>query len=89
MTALRHLEISLDPATADFVETAVASGIYDSREAVVDDAPPLLRDAGTAAEPPVELLRQAWQAGIASGPARERPIEDIIAEARARRTAQD
>ena len=29
MTALRHLEISLDPATADFVETAVALGIYD------------------------------------------------------------
>lgn len=89
MTAPQRLEISLDPATADFVETAVASGIYGSREAVITDALLLLQDAGTAAEPAGDLLRQAWQAGIASGPARERPIEDIIAEARARRTPQD
>ncbi|WP_295848625.1 type II toxin-antitoxin system ParD family antitoxin [Tardiphaga sp.] len=83
---MRHVQILLPEALSDFVETNVASGQYASASDVIGDALRLL-EAQQSDAAKLEWLQEAVRVGLESGDAGEVDIEDVIAEAKARRAA--
>ncbi|MBX9747893.1 MAG: type II toxin-antitoxin system ParD family antitoxin [Hyphomonadaceae bacterium] len=86
---MTKLEIELPPALADFVQGQVDAGLYKTAQDVVEDA---VRRASEDIWPDVSAVRAALAQGVAEADAGEffeGTIEDIIAEARAKRTDRD
>ena len=80
--------ISLPEDLVRLLENEVASGRFQTQSEVIDAA---LRDyAEATSDHPERLawLRQAWEDGINSGDAGEIDLEEVKAEARARRAAR-
>ena len=81
---MRQLEVLLPDELNDLVETNLAYGYYASSSEVVSDALRLLKTQQSAK---LRWLRKACRIGLESGDAGEVDIEELIAEARARRAA--
>ena len=81
---MRQLQVSLPDELLDFVETNLARGYYASSHEVVSDALRLLQMQQSAK---LKWLREAFRIGLESGDAGELDIEELIAEARAKRAA--
>jgi len=85
---MSKIEIDLPPALADFVQGQVDAGLYNTPADVIED---VVRRASEEIWPDVEAVRAALAPGLADAEAGrfyEGTIEDIIAEARARRSKQ-
>lgn len=84
---MRQVQVLLTDQLNDFVETNVTSGQYASASDVIGDALRLLETQQSDAAK-LKWLQEAVRIGIESGDAGEVDIEDIIAEAEARRAAK-
>ena len=84
MSSVEKVSIALSPELLEMVKGAVATGEYASASEVIREALRewRLRQPLRLAE--IERLRQAWQDGIASGPARPLDFEDIKRRGRER-----
>jgi putative addiction module CopG family antidote len=87
---MSKIEIELPPALAEFVQGQVDSGFFKSAEDVIEDAVRRAADEiWPSAEDKLEALRAALAPGVAEADAGiffEGTIDDIIAEAKARRS---
>ena len=83
---MKQVQVSLTDDLNDFVETSVASGQYASGNEVLTEGLRLLVSKQSD-EAKLKWLREAVRIGLESGDAGEVDIEDIIAEANARRAA--
>jgi len=81
---MRQVKVLLSEQLNDFVETSVASGQYASDSDVISEALLLLIGQQSDAAK-LQWLQEAVRVGLESGDAGEVDIEDIIAEAKARR----
>ncbi len=79
------MNISLTEQLEKFIADQVASGAYQTASEVVRDGLRLLADRRKAEELKLEALRAAVRDGLDSGPAEPLDMEEIIADARARR----
>ena len=84
MSSVEKASIALSPELLEMVKGAVATGEYASASEVIREALRewRLRQPLRLAE--IERLRQAWQDGIASGPARPVDFEEIKRRGRER-----
>jgi antitoxin ParD1/3/4 len=88
MTNVEKLSIALTPEMAAVVRESVQNGEYASSSEVIREA---LRDWSIKRQiqqHEMEILRQAWQAGIKSGVGTLGDMDAIKAEARKRLTAK-
>jgi antitoxin ParD1/3/4 len=79
-----NLSISLPDSDADFVRKSVESGRFDSSSEVVRAALQLMQQAERADADKLVRLREAWEAGVASGDGGEVDFATLKSEARAR-----
>jgi antitoxin ParD1/3/4 len=82
---VEKLTIALTPEMRAMVDAAVEGGDYASTSEVIREALRDWREKRERKQKAIEELRRMVEEGLASGPARERDIKDIIAEARRRR----
>ncbi len=80
-----NMNVSLTDELAQFVKAKVSTGRYTSSSEVVREALRLLEQRDNREEQ--QLLRQAWQDGLASGDAGELDFGVLKAEARTRLAA--
>ena len=66
-----NMNVSLTDELAGFVKAKVSTGRYTSSSEVVREALRLLEQHDSREAEKLELLRKAWQDGIASGDAGE------------------
>jgi antitoxin ParD1/3/4 len=85
MAGVEKLTIALTPEMRAMVNEAVEGGDYASTSEVIREALRDWREKRERKQKAIEELRRMVEEGLASGPARERDIKDIIAEARRRR----
>ena len=76
------LNVSLTPQLTDYIRRKVESGSYASASEVVREALRLHEQRDQEHQQKLAALRADIQAGLDSGPAEARAMEDIIAEAR-------
>ncbi|WP_041321217.1 type II toxin-antitoxin system ParD family antitoxin [Hyphomicrobium denitrificans] len=84
MAEIERLSIALPTPMADTVRQAVEAGEYASTSEVVRDALRLWESRRQLRERDVELLRQRWDAGKASGIAGPLNMKALIADERAK-----
>jgi putative addiction module CopG family antidote len=80
---MSKIEIDLPPVLAEFLESQVEAGLYNSVGAAIDDA---VRRDYEGLDERVEAIRAALEAGLAdikAGRTSELRIEEFLAEARA------
>jgi putative addiction module CopG family antidote len=85
---MSKIEVELPPALADFVQSQVDAGLYNTPSDVIED---VVRRASEEIWPDVEAVRAALAPGLAdieAGRFYEGTIEDILAEARAKHATQ-
>ena len=82
MTKVHKISIALTQEHYEMIQKAVASGDYATTSEVIRDALRGWAKVQMLRQMERERLCRLWDEGIASGPGRERSIEDIIAEAR-------
>lgn len=76
------LNVSLTPQLAEYIRRKVESGSYTSASEVVREALRLHEQRDQEYQQKLDALRADIQAGLNSGPAEVRAMDDIIAEAR-------
>ncbi len=84
MDEIERLSIALPTPMADAVRRAVEAGEYASTSEVISDALRLWESRRDLRERDLEVVRQRWDEGKASGRAGAIDIKRIIAEARAK-----
>ncbi len=84
MAEIERMSIALPAPMADAVRRAVDAGEYASASEVIRDALRLWESRRQLRERDLEVLRQRWDDGRASGRAGPLDIKRIIAEERAR-----
>lgn len=84
MAEIERLSIALPTPMADTVRQAVEAGEYASASEVVRDALRLWESRRQLRERDLDLLRQRWDAGKASGSAGPLDMTAIVAEERAK-----
>ena len=84
MADIDRLSIALPAPMADAVRRAVEAGEYASTSEVIRDALRLWQSRRLLRERDVEVLRQRWDEGKASGRAGPLDINRLIAEERAK-----
>lgn len=85
MSKITKISISITPGQLEKIQKAVERGDYASTSEVIRTALRGWELKEEMQERERERLGRLWDEGIASGPARERSIDDIIAEAKSRR----
>ena len=83
-----NISISLTPELVSLIKTKVASGRYTSTSEVVREALRLLERADQRDAEAARHLRQAWDAGVASGDAGPLDFDALKTEARSSLPAQ-
>jgi antitoxin ParD1/3/4 len=81
---IERLSIALPASMADAVRRVVEAGEYASTSEVIRDALQLWEARRLLRERDLEILRQAWDQGKASGRAGPLDIKRLIAEERAK-----
>ena len=84
MAEIERLSIALPAPMADAVRRAVEAGEYASTSEVIRDALRLWESRRHLRERDLEVLRQRWDEGKASGRAGPLDIKRVIAEERAK-----
>jgi antitoxin ParD1/3/4 len=84
MAEIERLSIALPAPMVDAVRRAVDAGEYASTSEVIRDALRLWESRRQLRERDVEIVRQRWDEGKASGRAGPLDIKRIIAEERAK-----
>jgi antitoxin ParD1/3/4 len=84
MAEIERLSIALPTPMADAVRRAVNAGEYASTSEVIRDALRLWESRRQLRERDVEIVRQRWDEGKASGRAGPLDVKRIIAEERAK-----
>ena len=85
MSEVEHLTVTLPEPVAARVHAAVKSGEYATVADVVREAVDLWAERRSSSDGEIELLRQAWDEGVASGEYEPLDIAALVTEARARR----
>ena len=88
MAEIEHLSIALPAPVADSVRRAVEAGEYATASEVIREALQLWEAHRQLQERDLDVLRQAWDAGKASGRAGALDIGRLIAEERAKLEAR-
>jgi len=88
MAEIERLSIALPAPMANEVRRAVEDGEYASTSEVIRDALRLWGSRRELRQRDIEVLRQRWDQGIASGVAGPLDIERLIAEERAKLSAK-
>ena len=89
MSNIERMTVVVPAPMAVKIRAAVATGDYASTSEVVRDAMRLWSDRRELRREELEALRNAWDAGKASGVAGPLDMKSIISEARAERAATD
>jgi antitoxin ParD1/3/4 len=84
MAEIERLSIALPTPMADAVRRAVDAGEYASTSEVIRDALRLWESRRQLRERDVEIVRQRWEEGKASGRAGPLDVKRVIAEERAK-----
>ena len=84
MAEIERLSIALPTPMADAVRRAVEAGEYASTSEVIRDALRLWESRRDVRERDLEIVRQRWDEGKASGRAGPLDIRRVIAEERAK-----
>lgn len=84
MAEIERLSIALPAPMADAVRRAVEAGEYASTSEVIRDALRLWESRRDLRERDLEVLRQRWDEGKASGRAGPLDIKRVVAEERAK-----
>jgi len=84
MAEIERLSIALPAPMADAVRRAVEAGEYASTSEVIRDALRLWESRRHLRERDLEVLRQRWDEGKASGRAGPLDVKRVIAEERAK-----
>ncbi|HEY1243617.1 MAG TPA: type II toxin-antitoxin system ParD family antitoxin [Hyphomicrobiaceae bacterium] len=84
MAEIERLSIALPTPMADAVRRAVDAGEYASTSEVIRDALRLWESRRNLRERDIEIVRQRWDEGKASGRAGPLDIKRIIVEERAK-----
>jgi antitoxin ParD1/3/4 len=82
MAAIERLTVSLPTPMADSMRAAVESGEYATPSEIVRDALRLWESRRELRARDVAALKQAWDEGKASGPARPLDVDAIIRRAK-------
>jgi antitoxin ParD1/3/4 len=88
MTEIERLTIALPAPMAEAVRAAVAAGEYASTSEVLRDALRLWEARRASRARDVEILRQRWDSGKASGLAGDIDGASLIAEEKMRKARQ-
>jgi antitoxin ParD1/3/4 len=81
MAGVAKISVALTPELQELVQDAVTGGDYASTSEVIREA---WREKRERKREAIKELRRLWDEGIASGPAEEKDIQEILAEARRR-----
>jgi antitoxin ParD1/3/4 len=84
MAGVAKISVALTPELHEIVQDAVSGGDYASTSEVIREALRDWREKRERKREAIKELRRLWDEGIASGPAEERDIQEILAEARRR-----
>jgi antitoxin ParD1/3/4 len=84
MAEIERLSIALPAPMADAVRRAVEAGEYASTSEVIRDALRLWESRRNLRERDIEIVRQRWDEGKASGRAGPLDIKRIVVEERAK-----
>jgi antitoxin ParD1/3/4 len=84
MAGVAKISVALTPELQELVQDAVTGGDYASTSEVIREALRDWKERRERKRAAIAQLRRLWDEGIASGPAEERDIKDILAEARRR-----
>jgi antitoxin ParD1/3/4 len=80
---VEKISVAVTPEMAGAMRAAVESGEYASASEVVREALRLWKSHQAARAREVEVLRQAWQEGMESGPATPLDFAEVKAKGRA------
>lgn len=84
MGRIAKISVALPEEMLQSVKDAVDSGQYASTSEVIHDALRGWRLRESLRKAEIERLRKAWEEGLASGPAKEYDIEEILSGPRQR-----
>jgi len=82
------MNVSLTSHLEEFIDEQVKAGRYQTASEVVRDGLRLLEERLRTNEAKFSMLREAITEGLASGPADELDIDQVIAQAQKRRAAR-
>lgn len=88
MAEIERITVTFPEPMAAEIRAAVEAGEYATTSEAVRDAVRLWSGRRGMREREIEMLRRAWDEGLASGDAGELNMADIIREARARKNAE-
>lgn len=87
MSSLSHIKVPLTQELSDALQSAIGTGEYATESEILLEALAEWRARRQEAGLLKAEIRQAWEAGVASGPGRFASFDAIKAEARRRRQA--
>jgi antitoxin ParD1/3/4 len=82
MAGVAKISVALTPELQELVQDAVTTGDYASTSEVIREALRDWKEHRERKRAAIADLRRLWDEGIASGPAEEKDIKEILAEAR-------
>jgi antitoxin ParD1/3/4 len=82
MAGVAKISVALTPELHELVQDAVTAGDYASTSEVIREALRDWKEHRERKRAAIAELRRLWDEGIASGPAQEMDIQEILAEAR-------